>query len=714
MKGKTWMAGLGFLALGVVTGCKSSGPAKSAPVSRTLLEAGFETEQPMTGRSGEEILTLSAEEAHSGAASLKVENRSRPWHGPSINVAPLLTQGREYEVSCWVRLISPEQTELQLSTQIGQGDGASYHSLDKKALALKDGWIQLTGTYRYTNLSSGFISLYVESPNDGTASFYLDDLVLKELTAPDISLENLKPLKSVYESDFLVGNVASNADLQGIRFTALTTHFNVITAENGMKPSSLQARPGEFTFADADALVDGFLAQGLKVHGHTLAWHQQSPEWMNYEGISREEALENLLTHARTVAAHFKGRVISWDVLNEAINDNPQNPDDWQGALRQTPWYKAIGPDYIPLLFQAVREADPEARLYYNDYNLDNQNKARAVYAMVQALNAQYPDVGGRPLIDGIGMQGHYRVNTNPQTVALSLERFASLGVEVSITELDIQAGSDVQLSPAQARQQGLLYGALFTLFKEYAKSIARVTFWGLDDASSWRASASPCLFDKDLQAKPAFYAVLDPARFIAENQGAVSQNARRATALYGTPVVDGTVDSIWERAPVLPVDQYLMAWQGAKGTARVLWDDTALYVLVQVTDTALNKGSPNAYEQDSVEVFLDERNDKSAFFQEDDGQYRVNFTNETSFNPSSVGAGFVSAVQVSGSSYTVELKIPFKHRKPEAGAEIGFDIQINDASDQGIRQSVALWNDTSGNSFQDTSGYGTVTLGQR
>ncbi|MDR2808137.1 MAG: endo-1,4-beta-xylanase [Spirochaetaceae bacterium] len=684
----------------------------AAEGKRLVLEIDFETETTLfEPRGGVELLTVTDELSYTGSFSLRVENRSKAWHGPSINAAPYLSSGREYEISCWVRLISPERTELQLSTQIGQGDGASYHSVAKKAIAVQDGWVQYTGTYRYTNLSSGYITLYIESPSDATASFYIDDLRLTELAAPLISLEDLPPLKSRYEPSFLIGNIASNADLEGVRFDLLSRHFNVITAENGMKPSSLQALKGEFTFADADELVNGFLARGIQVHGHTLAWHQQSPEWMNYEGISRAEALENLVTHAKTVAAHFKGRVISWDVLNEAINDNPQNPDDWRGALRQTPWYKAVGDEYISILFQAVREADPDAKLYYNDYNLDNQNKAQAVYAMVKELNEQYPDVGGRPLIDGIGMQGHYRVNTNPKTVALSLERFASLGVEVSITELDIQAGADSALSASESLQQAALYGSLFTLFKDYAQSIARVTFWGLDDASSWRASANPTLFDKNLQAKPAFYAVSDPETFIAQNPQLSPKETLRSAALFGSPELDGAADPIWENAPVLPISQYLMAWQGASGTARVLWDDANLYVLVNVTDTVLNKASPNTYEQDSVEVFLDEGNDKTVSFQEDDGQYRVNFTNESSFNPQSAGSGFVSAVKSSGTSYTVEIKIPFKHRSPENGAEIGFDLQINDASEQGIRQSVAVWNDLSGNSFQDTSGYGILEL---
>jgi GH35 family endo-1,4-beta-xylanase/peptidoglycan/xylan/chitin deacetylase (PgdA/CDA1 family) len=519
------------------------------------------------------------------------------------------------------------------------------------------------------------------------------------------------PLKTSYTNQFLIGNVMSPAETGGSRFEYLSRHFNIITAENAMKPLSLQREKGVFTFEPADLMVNAVLAEGLKVHGHTLAWHQQSPEWMNYEGISRTEAIENLVTHAKTVAGYFRGRVISWDVLNEAIIDNPPTPSDWRTSLRQSPWYKAIGPDYVEILFKAAREADPEARLYYNDYNLDNQNKALAVFAMVRELNEKNPNPGGRPLIDGVGMQGHYRLNTNTDNVRLSMERFISLGVELSITELDIQAGSDSKQTGRQLIEQGVVYARLFTIFRDYAARIGRVTFWGLDDGASWRSVASPCLFDRELTAKPAFYAVQNPDTFIAENSLLLVRDAKQGEAPYGTPVIGAALDPLWNTVQALPVDQNLMAWQGASGTAKVLWDEKNLYVLVQVQNAEINKASPNAYEQDSVEIFIDEDNQKTSFFRHDDGQYRVNFANERTVNPPSAAQGFDSAAAVQGKSYMVQMKIPFKTIVPAPDTLIGFDVQINGASAQGIRQSVAVWNDTTGNSFQDTSGYGVLKL---
>ncbi|MDR2521970.1 MAG: endo-1,4-beta-xylanase [Spirochaetaceae bacterium] len=331
------------------------------------------------------------------------------------------------------------------------------------------------------------------------------------MPTPPACGQHFSPLHERHKNCFLIGNIVSASDLGGERFELLARHFNVLTAENAMKPAALQPHKGAFVFEEADAIVNATLARGIKMHGHTLAWHEQSPAWMNYEGIPRDEAITNLTVHAKTAAEHFRGRVISWDVLNEAIIDNPPNPHDWRASLRQSPWYKAIGPEYIEIVFKAAREADCEAKLYYNDFNLDNQNKAIAVYTMVKELNAANTRAGGRPLIDGIGMQGHYCLSTKPADVAQSLERFACLGVEVSVSELDVQAGENFCLTEAQAAEQACMFAALFKVFIACAGRIARVTFWGLDDEASWRSASSPLLFDKNLIAKPAFYAVENP-----------------------------------------------------------------------------------------------------------------------------------------------------------------------------------------------------------
>lgn len=706
-----------------------TGNTTNGPAAETFKTITFEdnTAGGFEGRAGTETLTVTKEANHTdkGAYALKVKGRASTWHGPSLHVEKYVDQGGEYKVTAWVKLIEPASTQLQLSTQVGNGGSANYITLSAKNINTSDGWVKYEGTYRYNNVSSEYLTIYVESSSDATASFYIDDISFENTGAGKISIQkDLIPVKDVYSKDFLIGNAISAEDLEGVRLELLKKHFNVATAGNAMKPDALQGTKGKFTFEEADKLVDKVRAEGLKMHGHTLVWHQQSPAWMNTKTdakgqtvyLGRKEALTNLKTHIKTVVEHFGNKVISWDVVNEGMNDNPTNPANWKGSLRQSPWYMSVGSDYVEQAFLAAREVldkhpDWNIKLYYNDYNLDNQNKSKAVYNMVKEINDRYKRTHkGKLLIDGIGMQGHYNISTNPTNVQLSLERFISLGVEVSITELDVQAGSDFKLTDKISEAQGYLYAQLFKIFKAHSRNIARVTIWGMDDGTSWRSSTNPLLFDKNLQAKPAYYGVLDPDKFMKEHKPATPANARTSTAKYATPKIDGKIDAVWKNAATIPVNQYQMAWQGASGTAKVLWDSKNLYVLIQVSDSQLDKKSANAWEQDSVEVFLDENNGKTSFYQEDDGQYRVNFKNEKTFNPSSISKGFVSSVKVSGTSYTVEMKIPFKTIKASNNKKLGFDVQINDGKN-GARQSVATWNDTTGNGYQDTSVYGVLTL---
>ncbi|UOQ49858.1 endo-1,4-beta-xylanase [Gracilibacillus caseinilyticus] len=693
------------------------------PSAQGLAPITFEDETfgGFEGRSGTETLTVTDEANHTdnGVFALKVEDRTETWHGPFLPVAEYVEQGKEYTISAWVKLISPDSSELQLSTQVGEGDNASYNSIQSKTVSKADGWVQLEGTYRYNSLGDGSITIYIESSNNATASFYVDDISFEPTESDEVEIEKrLTPIKEIYQDDFLIGNAVSATEFEGTRLELLKHHHNLVTAENAMKPGAAYNDQEEFDFSAEDALVQKAQEQGFNIHGHVLVWHQQSLESLhtdeNGDPLSREKALTNLRNHVKTSVEHFGTNVISWDVVNEAMNDNPPNPSDWKASLRQSGWYKAIGPDYIEQAFRAAKEVidknDWNIKLYYNDYNDDNQNKAEAIYQMAKELNANYAaENNGELLIDGIGMQAHYNLNTNPENVRRSMEKFISLGVEVGVTELDVTGGSNNEQTEQEANEQAYLYAQLFQLYKEHADSISRVTFWGLNDSTSWRAEQSPLLFDENLQAKPAYYAIADPETFI-ENYDPVEKDARQGEATFGTPVVDGTLDDIWDSAAELPVDRFQMAWQGANGVAKTLWDQDHLYVLVQVSDAQPDKSSENPWEQDSVEVFIDENNGKTAFYEKDDGQYRVNFDNETSFNPTSIAEGFESATHVSDNGYMVEMKIPLRHISPANKQKIGFDVQINDGAD-GARQSAATWNDTTGAGFQDTSVFGELTL---
>lgn len=662
--------------------------------------------------------TDSANHTASGADSLKV-TVSTQYNGPILDVMGKMHRGHKYRLSAWVKMAAGQTpTSLRISVQSGD---STYTNVSANVTATDGQWAELSGNFTVTSTPS-VLNAYVETAQkpDAAVTFYMDDFKITHLgaVAAPKPIQDLTPVKNVYADDFLIGAAVGDAEFDGLRLELLKKHHNVVTTENAMKPDYAYNANREFDFTAEDALVAKIKAQGLQLHGHVLVWHQQMPTWLSTdeEGEPLDEitALANLREHITTAIEHFGDDVISWDVVNEAMNDNPGNPEDWKASLRNSPWKAALGVDYVEQSFLIAKEVIEEngwdIKLYYNDYNDDNQNKATAIANMVKELNDKYALTHpGKLLIDGVGMQAHYNLNTKPENVEKSLERFIDLGVEVSVTELDITAGSGSAITEKEAKAQGYLYAQLMNIYKEHADDIARVTFWGLNDATSWRAENSPLLFDADLQAKPAYYGVIDPDKFIEENPPEVT-NANQSTAKYGTPVVDGTIDGIWSQTASMPINKFQMAWQGASGTAKALWDDNFLYVLLQVNNAELDKSSANAWEQDSVEVFLDQNNGKTTSYQADDGQYRVNYDNETSFNPPSIEEGFESAVKLSGTNYTVEVKIPLTAVTPADDAKLGFDVQINDGK-AGSRQSAATWNDTSGQGYQDTSVYGVLTL---
>jgi endo-1,4-beta-xylanase len=353
------------------------------------------------------------------------------------------------------------------------------------------------------------------------------------------------PLREIYDADdyFLIGNIISPGDLDNakkVRFDILKYHYNTVTAENHMKPDYIAPYPKPvndtwaYRFTDADRIVDAARAEGMNVVGHTLIWYSQTPAWLTKDNVGvpldKATVLSNLKKYVTEVVKHFEGKLISWDVVNEAMKESNEITEsaaaDWTTCLRplaQNGWM-VIGPEYIEEAFLAARAADPNVKLYYNDYalnyNRNNGYKALAVYNMVKDINERYPKVGGRPLIDGIGMQSHHHLGTDPETVRESIELFASLGVEVAITELDIiAAGSRLSGSPPwdkeAANKQAAKYAAMLRVFIENAEKISRVTFWGIDDGTHWRtldgSDAHAALLDEDYNLKPAFYAVISP-----------------------------------------------------------------------------------------------------------------------------------------------------------------------------------------------------------
>jgi endo-1,4-beta-xylanase len=348
---------------------------------------------------------------------------------------------------------------------------------------------------------------------------------------------NDKGLKDIFKPDFLIGaalnqNQFTERDTRGLPI--ITSQFNSITPENVLKWEWVHPQPGKYNFDGPDAYV----AFGEKYHmfitGHTLIWHSQTPRWVfeddKHNPVDRETLLARMRDHIQTVVGRYKGRIKGWDVVNEALNED--------GTLRQSPWLKIIGEDYLVKAFQFAHEADPGAQLYYNDYSLENEPKRKGAIELIGKLKA-----AGVPVY-AVGLQGHDKMDwPTTEQEDTTIAAFARLGLKVNITELDIDVlpranrsqGADVGAT-AEARQDlnpftaGLpaamqvnlarRYADLFRVFLKHRDVIDRVTFWGVTDGDSWlnnwpvRGRTSyPLLFDRTGRPKPAFDSVVQLKR---------------------------------------------------------------------------------------------------------------------------------------------------------------------------------------------------------
>ncbi len=340
----------------------------------------------------------------------------------------------------------------------------------------------------------------------------------------------VEPLKDIL-APIKVGAAIDNWTLRNDQNMALfSRHFNSATCENSMKPIETERTQGVLTFDTPDRVVDFVLGnKGAVMRGHCLIWHSQCPDWLTEDST---QVFKRMKEHIFAVMNHYKGKVYCYDVVNEAI-------DDGRGFLRNSQWLRVAGEHFIDSAFVYAHQADPDALLFYNDYGLNNPAKREKCYQLVKGMLER-----GIP-IHGIGMQGHYNVNMDYNTVDESLTRFEELGVLIQFTELDIAGGGPDRRRQRQqqqdqmaglggysgdgglaapelteeqkARQDSLVteaYKKFFAVVKKHKKSIHTITFWGLADNYSWLNSRSrqnaPFLFDGEYKAKSAYFAVRD------------------------------------------------------------------------------------------------------------------------------------------------------------------------------------------------------------
>ncbi|MDM7830333.1 endo-1,4-beta-xylanase [Cellulomonas edaphi] len=808
----------------------------------TALSTGFEDGLGVWSARGNGTAPVVAvsDVAHGGAHSASVTGRTDGWHGLGASVTDAFVSGRTYAISAWVRLAADETApaDVRVSVQRDNGGTSSYDTVTTAEDVTADAWTRLTGSYTMTSADTAL--LYFETAS-GTASFLVDDIVVTGSTAPPVQ-QDIPSLKD--ELPWPVGVAIDERETAGPGKELVTKHFDQLTPENVMKPEAIQPTEGTFTFEAADQLVDFAIANGLRVYGHTLVWHSQTPAWFfqHEDGTPLADSADDkalllgrMTTHIETVANHFRTKygeygtagnpIVGFDVVNEAIAESESD------GLRRSEWYRTLGSGYIKDAFEIASQAfndgdvDGPVKLFINDYNTELPAKRQAMFDVVDGLLTS-----GTP-INGVGHQFHVSLAQPVDQMRTSLEKFATLGVLQDVSELDVQIDGTVTQEKLVA--QGYYFASVFSMLREFP-DLFSVTVWGPYDSRSWRTGA-PLVFDDELQAKPAYWGIVDPSKLPTLTRAANAQQtspddswallpdveisggtgfqlrwsgsqltarvhvvdatddgADDSVTLFGpgepvvvtrseatststgydvvvdvpltapgavgatvpfdvrvadgsgstaswndlsnhqetggalgvvtligpigvvdvprtaaAPTIDGVVDAAWADAPSVRTDVQVEGTGGASANVRLLWHGDSIDVLAEVTDPHLDATSSNAWEQDSVEIFLDPVNAKAGAYNPADGQYRISYTGAESVSGdlSVIGDRLTSATRVVDGGYVVEASLSLGHAVT-AGDLAGLDFQVNDAT-AGVRDAVRTWSDPTGRSYQDTSRWG-------
>jgi endo-1,4-beta-xylanase len=359
---------------------------------------------------------------------------------------------------------------------------------------------------------------------EGAIKRFAHLVIVFSMIIPSTScVSQTKGLKDFYRDYFSIGVAVSPRALVSDEAALIREHFNSLTAENAMKMGPIHPKENEFFFKDADSIAAFAQRNNFKLRGHTLLWHNQTPDWIfkvdKGNQVTKEILLQRLKNHIETVMTRYKGKVYAWDVVNEAVSDKKSE------FLRQSPWLEICGEEYIAKAFQFAHDADPNALLFYNDYNeIDPIKREKIIRLVTNLKNAGIP-------IHGIGLQGHWALNEPAkEQLESTLKDFAGTGLILQITELDISVypkehnarerkseDSNTAYTPEKQKKQEEVYKMCFELFRKYKDQITSVTFWNVSDRHSWLDNFPvrdrkdyPLLFDANLKPKTSYFKVVE------------------------------------------------------------------------------------------------------------------------------------------------------------------------------------------------------------
>ncbi|RKS73799.1 endo-1,4-beta-xylanase [Motilibacter peucedani] len=570
-------------------------PQGGVPGGETVLSTDFENGlggwAPRGDAQGDPTVAVTDTEAHGGTHAALVSGRTSQGDGIGHDVTGLLTPGVTYEISAWVKFAAGSPSgNVWLSMQRTNAGTDTYDTVGQFTGVTSGQWQQVTATYQMPAADSARLYFETAYPDGSTAPFLVDDVVVKSQATKEI--QNLTPLKSTV--DFPVGVAIDSRETQGAAGQLNTRHFDQLTPENHMKPEAWYDADRNFRInPEAKTLMDFAQKEHIRVYGHTLVWHSQTPAWffqhadgtpLTTSAADKQVLRDRMRTHIDNVAKALStgggyglfgsstNPVVAFDVVNEVVSDS----SDYADGLRRSEWYRVLGEEFIDDAFSYADQAfnstyaapgtTRPVTLDINDYNTEQDGKQQRLHALVARLIARGVKV------DSVGHQFHVSLATPVSSLEKAIVAFEDLPVKQVVSEFDVTTGTPV--TQARLIDQGYYYRDAFRMFRAHAKSIFSVTVWGLTDGRSWRVdNGAPLLFDDDLQAKPAFFGAID---------GDLPAQQRAADVFQGSIPLGAaaTRSPQWARLPLHPV--------GANASFQLRWEADHLTAYVTVKDASV------------------------------------------------------------------------------------------------------------------------------
>ncbi len=486
------------------------------------LEYGFESDfEDWHGR-GAATISLSSEYAHSGSQSLFVTDRTSSWNGAYMQ-NDYVQAGKTYKFSCYV--LTTKDVKMDMSVQYTIDGNASYPAV-ANTTAKAGTWLNLSGEITIPDDATD-IQPYVQCPGDATLSFYIDDFVCEAEAEEEVDFSVQPSLKELFADYFRIGTAATASEITPDNAKNLVLrHFNSLTPGNELKPDCLLDQAASMANGDntnpqvklpaSTKTVLKFCSENnIPIRGHVFVWHSQTPDWFfnaGFESVSTtvtadimDKRMENYIKNVvEMVTTNYPDlQIFAWDVVNEAFKDGDGSMRDagsnniTGGTSRWMEIYSDTS--FIYKAFSYARKYVPEGcKIYYNDFNEYMQSKRDGIYTLVKDLYA-------KGLCDGVGMQSH--LSTSYPSVATykeAVEKYATIGCDIQITELDITLSGS-----ADFNTQAKMYKDLFDIYRSHKDQISLVTFWGMNDETSWRKSGKPLIFSK-YQPKEAYWRIIE------------------------------------------------------------------------------------------------------------------------------------------------------------------------------------------------------------